>query len=69
MRSNLSVGMPIDSWWCGRDACDAELILSHRAGRRYFSDLRERWSAASVRPHRIRDRHTANSADAFSRRG
>ena len=36
MRSNLSVGLPIDVLIARRDACDAELNLSDRAGRALF---------------------------------
>ena len=36
MRSNLSVGMPIDVLVVRRDVCAAELDLPHRAGRALF---------------------------------
>ena len=36
MRSNLSVGMPLDVLVARRDACEAELNLPHRAGRALF---------------------------------
>jgi putative proteasome-type protease len=51
MRSNLSVGMPIDLLVVRRDACDAELIYRIEPGEPYFSDLRERWSAALRAAH------------------
>ena len=37
MRSNLSVGLPIDVLVARRNACDAELDLPDRAGRALFS--------------------------------
>ena len=46
MRSNLSVGMPIDLMVLRRDTSDPELIYRIEPGEPYFSDLRERWSAA-----------------------
>ena len=51
MRSNLSVGMPIDLMIARRDACDAELIYRIVPGDPYFTDLRERWSAALRADH------------------
>jgi len=51
MRSNLSVGMPIDLMVVRRDVCDAELIYRIEPGEPYFSDLRERWSAALRAAH------------------
>ncbi len=51
LRSNLSVGMPIDLLVVRRDACDAELIYRIEPGEPYFSDLRERWSAALRAAH------------------
>jgi putative proteasome-type protease len=51
MRSNLSVGMPIDLIVVRRDVCDAELIYRIEPGEPYFSDLRERWSAALRAAH------------------
>jgi putative proteasome-type protease len=51
MRSNLSVGMPIDLLVARRDACDAELIYRIEPGEPYFHDLRERWSAALRAAH------------------
>ncbi len=51
MRSNLSVGLPIDLATIPRDAC--EIGLSHRIGAddAYFHDLRERWSKALGKAH------------------
>src|SRR6202008_3939086 len=46
LRSNLSVGMPLDVVAIRRDACDAELIYRINPGDPYFHDLSERWSAA-----------------------
>jgi len=51
MRSNLSVGMPIDLLVVRRDACDAELIYRIEPNDAYFADLRERWSAALRAAH------------------
>jgi len=51
MRSNLSVGMPIDVVVIRRDACAAELIHRIEPGEPYFADLRERWSAALRAAH------------------
>ena len=51
MRSNLSVGMPIDLLVVRRDACDSELIYRIEPGEPYFTDLRERWSAALRAAH------------------
>jgi putative proteasome-type protease len=51
MRSNLSVGMPIDLLVVRRDACDAELTYRIEPGEPYFADLRERWSAALRAAH------------------
>jgi len=51
MRSNLSVGMPIDLLVARRDACEAELIYRIEPGEPYFTDLRERWSAALRAAH------------------
>ena len=53
LRSNLSVGMPIDVATVRRDACDAEMIYRIEPGDPYFHDLSERWSAALRRgPYR-----------------
>jgi putative proteasome-type protease len=51
MRSNLSVGMPIDLLVVRRDSCEPELIYRIERGEPYFSDLRERWSAALRAAH------------------
>jgi len=51
MRSNLSVGMPIDLVVARRDAYDAELSYRIEPGEPYFHDLRERWSAALRAAH------------------
>jgi putative proteasome-type protease len=51
MRSNLSVGMPIDLVVIRRDAYDAELKYRIEPGEPYFQDLRERWSAALRAAH------------------
>jgi putative proteasome-type protease len=51
MRSNLSVGMPIDLLVVRRDVGDAELIYRIEPGEPYFTDLRERWSAALRAAH------------------
>jgi putative proteasome-type protease len=51
LRSNLSVGMPIDLLVVRRDTCEAELVYRIEPGEPYFSDLRERWSAALRAAH------------------
>ena len=51
MRSNLSVGLPIDLLVVRRDTCVAELIYRIEPGEPYFTDLRERWSAALRAAH------------------
>jgi putative proteasome-type protease len=51
MRSNLSVGLPLDVLVARRDACDAELDYRIEPGEPYFHDLRERWSAALRAAH------------------
>jgi putative proteasome-type protease len=51
MRSNLSVGMPLDVLIVRRDICDAELSHRIEPGEPYFHDLRERWSAALRAAH------------------
>ena len=51
MRSNLSVGLPLDVLIARRDACDAELNYRIEPGEPYFHDLRERWSAALRAAH------------------
>jgi len=51
MRSNLSVGMPIDLLLIRRDAMATEIIYRIDAAEPYFHDLRERWSAALRAAH------------------
>ncbi len=51
MRSNLSVGLPLDVLVYRRDAFDAELNYRIEPGEQYFSDLRERWSTALRAAH------------------
>ena len=51
MRSNLSVGLPLDILVARRDAYDAELSYRIEPGEPYFHDLRERWSAALRAAH------------------
>ena len=51
MRSNLTVGMPLDILVMRRDACEAELSYRIEPGEPYFHDLRERWSAALRAAH------------------
>jgi putative proteasome-type protease len=51
MRSNLSVGLPIDIAVMRRDALDAELVHRVDVGEPYFHDLRERWSTALRAAH------------------
>ena len=51
MRSNLSVGMPIDLCVIRRDALASELTYRIDAAEPYFHDLRERWSAALRAAH------------------
>jgi putative proteasome-type protease len=51
MRSNLSVGLPLDVVVYRRDAFDAELSYRIEPGEPYFSDLRERWSTALRAAH------------------
>jgi putative proteasome-type protease len=51
MRSNLSVGMPIDILIARRDACTAEVLHRIEPGDAYFTDLRERWSSALRAAH------------------
>jgi len=51
MRSNLSVGMPVDLLVARRDACTVELAYRIEPGEPYFTDLRERWSAALRAAH------------------
>ncbi len=51
MRSNLSVGMPLDVLVVRRDAGSAELSYRIEPGEPYFQDLRQRWSAALRAAH------------------
>jgi putative proteasome-type protease len=51
MRSNLSVGMPIDLLVVRRDTCAAELSYRIEPGEPYFQDLRQRWSGALRAAH------------------
>lgn len=51
MRSNLSVGLPIDLLLVRRDACEAELTYRIEPGEPYFQGLRESWSAALRAAH------------------
>jgi putative proteasome-type protease len=51
MRSNLSVGMPIDLLVMRRDTYAAELTYRIEPGEPYFQDLRQRWSAALRAAH------------------
>jgi putative proteasome-type protease len=51
MRSNLGVGLPIDIFMLRRDVIAPNLIHRIDAGDPYFSDLRERWSAALRAAH------------------
>jgi len=51
MRSNLSVGLPLDILIARRDAYDAEVSYRIEPGEPYFHDLRERWSAALRNAH------------------
>src|ERR1700731_1050211 len=51
LRSNLSPPLPIDLLVVRRDSCTAELIYRIEPGEPYFSDLRERWSAALRAAH------------------
>src|SRR5262245_55436543 len=51
MRSNLSVGLPLDVVVVRTDDYDAELTYRIEPGEPYFHDLRERWSAALRAAH------------------
>ncbi|MPZ56793.1 MAG: peptidase [Rhizobiales bacterium] len=51
MRSNLSVGLPLDVLIVRRDACGAELNYRIGPGEPYFQDLRDQWSAALRAAH------------------
>ena len=51
MRSNLSVGLPIDIAVIRRDDLATELVHRIEVGEPYFHDLRERWSTALRAAH------------------
>jgi putative proteasome-type protease len=51
MRSNLSVGMPLDVLVVRRDTCAAELTHRIEPEEQYFKDLRQRWSQALRAAH------------------
>jgi putative proteasome-type protease len=51
MRSNLSVGMPLDLLVLRRDTCKPELAYRIEPGEPYFQDLRQRWSTALRAAH------------------
>jgi putative proteasome-type protease len=51
MRSNLSVGMPLDILVVRRDACESELSYRIEPDEPYFQDLRLRWSHALRAAH------------------
>ena len=51
MRSNLSVGLPIDLVVLRTNTIDWEVNRRIEAGEPYFHDLRERWSAALRKAH------------------
>ena len=51
LRSNLSVGMPLDVVAIRTDTCNAELIYRINPGDTYFHDVSERWSAALRAAH------------------
>lgn len=51
MRSNLSVGMPLDVLVVRRGACEAELSYRIESEEPYFKDLRQRWSGALRAAH------------------
>lgn len=51
MRSNLSVGLPLDILIARRDVYEPELNYRILPGEPYFHDLRERWSAALRAAH------------------
>jgi putative proteasome-type protease len=52
MRSNLSVGMPIDLLLYRRDALKVELSHRIEPGEPYFHDLQDRWSSALQAAHK-----------------
>ncbi len=51
MRSNLAVGLPIDFIVARRDSCEDEMTYRIEPGEPYFTDLRDRWSAALRAAH------------------
>jgi putative proteasome-type protease len=51
MRSNLSVGLPVDLVVLRRDALQWDVQRRLETGEPYFSDLRERWSSALRKAH------------------
>jgi putative proteasome-type protease len=51
MRSNLSVGLPIDLMVVRRDAFASGMTYRIDAAEPYFHDLRERWSSALRAAH------------------
>jgi len=51
IRSNLSVGLPIDIALMRRDALQTEVATRIDATDPYFRDLRERWSSALRAAH------------------
>jgi putative proteasome-type protease len=51
MRSNLSVGMPLDLLVVRSDTYTAELAYRIEPGEPYFQDLRQRWSGALRAAH------------------
>ncbi len=52
MRSNLSVGMPLDLIIYRRDALKSELNYRVEVGEPYFHDLQDRWSSALQAAHK-----------------
>jgi putative proteasome-type protease len=63
MRSNLSVGLPIDIVMVRRDTLATELVHRIEVGEPYFHDLRERWSTA------LRAAHMAIPSPPYGRTG
>lgn len=51
MRSNLSVGMPLDIMFLRRGSIQPDIRHRIEPGEPYFNDLRERWSAALRAAH------------------
>ncbi len=51
IRSNLTVGLPIDLLVVHRDAIEPDLIYRIDETEPYFHDLREHWSAALREAH------------------